>query len=140
VGREITPLRNEIPREKSTRGDTAHRWKQINGINTNVMPPGVSEGNRSGVIATTESDRSRSMPVSVRRTTSPKRRATPSEGFDDVLALASENLLKALMISEERMIFGGNSSVSRHHADADGAGARPVVRSRMARTTSDASR
>lgn len=111
-GAEITPLRNEIPRAKSSKGDTAHRWKQINGINTTNMPPGVSEGNRSGVIQTTESDR-----LSLYAGLGEEDYVTfeaeyAAEGFDDVLSLASENLLKAVMISEERMILGGNASVN----------------------------
>ncbi len=111
-GAEITPLRNEIPRDKSNRGDTAHRWKQINGINTNKMPPGVSEGNRSGVIATTESDRTSIYAGLGEEDYVTFEAQYAAEGFDDVLALASENLLKAVMISEEQMILGGNSTVS----------------------------
>lgn len=111
-GASITPLRNEIPRETSNRGDTAHRWKQINGINTTLMPPGVSEGNRGGVITTTESNQLSSYAGLGEEDYVTFEAEYAAKGFDDVLALASENLLKALMISEERMILGGNSTVS----------------------------
>lgn len=111
-GAEITPLRNEIPRRKSNRGDTAHRWKQINGINTTKLPPGVSEGNRSGVVTTTEQDRTSVYAGLGLEDYVTEEARYAAEGFDDVLALASENLLKAVMISEEQMILAGNSSIA----------------------------
>lgn len=111
-GAKITPLRNEIPRATSNRGDTAHRWKQITAINSTNMPPGVSEGNRSGVVNTVESDRTSTYAGLGEEDFVTYEAEYAAEGFDDVLALASENLLKSLMISEERMIIGGNSSVA----------------------------
>jgi hypothetical protein len=111
-GDKITPLRNETPRSKSNRGDTAHRWKQINGINTTNLPPGVSEGNRGGVVTTTESDKLSTYAGLGLEDYVTEEARYAAEGFDDVLTLASENLLKATMISEEKMIFGGNSSVA----------------------------
>jgi hypothetical protein len=110
-GAEITPLRNEVPRRKGN-GDVAHRWKQITAINSTKLPPGVSEGNRSGVVTTVESDMLSSYAGLGLEDYVTFEAEYASEGFDDVLALASENLLKALMISEEQMILGGNSSVA----------------------------
>jgi hypothetical protein len=125
-GAEITPLRNEIPRRKSSRGDTAHRWKQITGINTTNLPPGVSEGNRSGVVTTSEQDRLSSYAGLGLEDYVTEEARYAAEGFEDVLALASENLMKAVMISEERMIIGGNSSVNLGTTPAATPTARPT--------------
>lgn len=111
-GAEITPLRNETPRKKSNRGDTAHRWKQITAINSTKLPPGVSEGNRSGVVTTVESDVLSAYAGLGLEDYVSFEAEYAAEGFDDVLTLASENLLKALMISEEQMILGGNSNIA----------------------------
>jgi hypothetical protein len=111
-GEKITPLRTEIERGTSGRGDTAHRWKQISAINSTQLPPGVSEGNRSGVVTTVEVDKlSPYAGLGLEDYVTEEARYA-AEGFDDVLTLASENLLKAVMISEEKMIFAGNSSVA----------------------------
>lgn len=111
-GSEITPMRNELPRRTSSRGDTAHRWKQITAINATHLPPGVSEGNRGGVTSTTESDKLSTYAGLGLEDYVTEEARYAAQGFDDVLALASENLLKALMISEEQMIIGGNSTVN----------------------------
>lgn len=107
----LTPLRNSIPRVKGD-GGTATNWKAITGINTNRLAGGVSQGNRGGVIATTTKDY-----------TAPYRGigfedyATfeadyAAGGFEDVKARAAEGLLRSLMIYEESLILGGNSSLS----------------------------
>jgi hypothetical protein len=110
-GEKITPLRNEIARGPGN-GDTAHRWKAITAINATLLPPGVSEGNRSGVVTSTEKDMLATYAGLGLEDYVTEEARYAAMGFDDVLALASENLLKATMISEERMIFGGNSSVN----------------------------
>lgn len=51
----ITPLRNELPRVKAT-GGTQANWKAVTAINTAKVRPGVSDGNRGGVISTTTAD------------------------------------------------------------------------------------
>jgi hypothetical protein len=109
-GQSITPLRNMIARRTSGRGDTAHRWKQITGINVKNMPVGVSEGNRSGVVQTVESDRLSAYAGFGSEDFVTFEAEYAAEGFDDVLALASENLLKSMMISEEQIILNCNSS------------------------------
>lgn len=111
-GVDITPLRNETSRRTTDRGDTAHRFKVITGINTNKMPPGVSEGNRSGVVTSTELNRLVSYAGLGEEDFVTEEARYASMGFDDILAVASENLLKSVMIDEEHMILGGNSSVS----------------------------
>jgi len=106
----VTPLRNRIPRIGSGRGIQAN-WKAITGININQMGVGVSEGNRGGVIATSTQDYMaafRGLGLEDYVTFEADYAAT---GFDDVKSLAAQGLLRALMIGEEKVILGGNTSV-----------------------------
>lgn len=109
-GASITPLRNEIARKKGN-GDTSHHWKSITAINSGKTPIGVSEGNRGGVMTSTEQDKSAVYAGLGLEDYVTEEARYAAEGFEDALATASENLLKAVMISEEQMILLGNASV-----------------------------
>lgn len=105
----ITPLRNRIPRV-SGKGGIQANWKAVTGINTSNMAIGVGEGNRSGVINTSTVDKN-----AVYRSVGLEDYVTweedySAEGFEDVKALATEGLLRAVMIGEEKVILGGNGS------------------------------
>jgi hypothetical protein len=105
----ITPLRNTIPRT-SGKGGIQANWRGITGINTNSLSAGVGQGNRGGVIATTTQDY-----IAAYRSLGLEDNVTfeadlAAMGFDDVKALAVEGLLRSMMIQEERIILGGNSS------------------------------
>jgi hypothetical protein len=107
----VTPLRNKIPRVGAGRGIQAN-WKAITGINVNQLAIGVSEGNRGGVIATTTQDY-----MAAYRGLGLEDYVTfeadyAADGFDDVKGLAAIGLLRSLMIGEEKVILGGNTSVS----------------------------
>ncbi len=111
-GKEITPLRTETPRVTSANGDTATRWKAITGINTTQVPPGLSEGQRGGLITTTVSPQTAAYVGLGLEDNVSFEADYAAEGFDDAKARAVEGLLRSLMISEEKMIVGGNSSVA----------------------------
>lgn len=107
----ITPLRNRIPRV-SGRGGIQANWKAITGINTSKISAGVSQGNRGGVIATSMVDKN-----AVYRGIGLEDYVTfeadySAEGFDNVKALAVEGLLRSVMIQEEVLTLGGNSSIA----------------------------
>lgn len=107
----ITPLRNRIPRV-SGRGGIQANWKAITGINTSKVGAGVSQGNRGGVISTTTVDKN-----AVYRGIGLEDYVTfeadySAEGFDNVKALAVEGLLRSVMIQEEILTLGGNSSIA----------------------------
>lgn len=107
----ITPLRNMIPRVKGD-GGTATNWRAVTGINTTNQSPGVSEGNRSGVISTEVKSY-----VAVFKTLGLEDFTTfegqfASEGFDDAIARMVEGLLRSTMISEEQTDLGGNTSLA----------------------------
>lgn len=111
-GEMMTPLRNEIARVKSNAGDTATRWKAITGINTTLLPAGLSEGQRGGVLTSTLANYTAAYVGLGLEDSATFEADYASEGFDDVRARASEGTLRSLMMMEERMIYGGNSSVA----------------------------
>lgn len=107
----VTPLRNKIPRVGAGRGIQAN-WKAVTGININSIAVGVSEGNRGGVVATSTQDY-----MAAYRGLGLEDYVTfeadySADGFQDIKYLATQGLLRALMIGEEKVILGGNSSVA----------------------------
>lgn len=107
----ITPLRNAIPRT-SGKGGIQANWKAITGVNTGKMSPGVSGGKRSGVIVTSVADYSAVYRGLGLEDSVDFEADYASEGFDDVKALATEGLLRSMMIGEEGVILGGNNSLA----------------------------
>lgn len=105
----ITPLRNMLPRVAGS-GGNATNWKSITGINTTNVSAGVSEGNRGGVITTTEVDYTapyRGLGLEDFETWEAE---YASQNFDNLRALMTQGLLWSTMISEEQVILGGNGS------------------------------
>lgn len=106
----LTPLRNRISRVTGKAGTQAN-WRAITGINVNNVAMGVSQGNRGGVISTTVTEY-----LAAYRGIGLEDYVTfeaeyAAEGFDDVKARAAEGLLRSVMIGEESLIFGGNTSL-----------------------------
>lgn len=107
----ITPLRNRIPRVSGAGGIQAN-WRAITGVNTGNLNIGVGGGNRSGVMSSTTKEY-----TAAYRTIGLEDYATfeaelAAAGFDDLKARAVEGLLRSLMIGEEKVILGGNSSIA----------------------------
>lgn len=107
----LTPLRNAIPRVTGGRGIQAN-WKAVTGINVNAIGIGVSEGNRGGVIATSTADYFAAFRGLGLEDFVTFEADYAAEGFTDVKALAATGLLRSLMIGEEKVILGGNSSLA----------------------------
>jgi hypothetical protein len=107
----LTPLRNEIPRV-SGRGGIQANWRAITGINTASVRAGISAGNRGGLIAVTTQDY-----VAVYKGIGLEANVDfeavfAGQGFDDLRAVAAQALLESLMLQEEQIILGGNSSLA----------------------------
>lgn len=105
----LTPLRNSIPRV-SGRGGIQANWRAITGINTNKMSAGLGQGNRGGVIATSTQDYNAAYKGIGLDDYATFEADMAAEGFDDVRARAVEGLLRSLMIQEELLLLGGNTS------------------------------
>lgn len=105
----ITPLRNEIPRV-SGKGGIQANWRAVTGVNTTNVLPGLSQGQRGGIITTTTQDLTASYKGLGLEDAVQFEAEYASEGFQDVKALAVEGLLRSLMIAEEKVILGGNAN------------------------------
>ncbi len=107
----LTPLRNRIPRVSGA-GGTATNWKAITAINTNALSLGVSEGNRNGTIATaTVSYVAAYKGLGLEDNVSFEAQDA-GVNFDDIKARAVQGLLRAVMIGEERLLLGGNTTIA----------------------------
>ena len=111
-GEKITPIRASLPRMSSGKGDTATRWKAITAINSTNVHAGLSEGNRGALISTTVADKTAAYVGLGLEDNVTFEADYASQSFDDVKARAVEGALRSLMIQEEKMLFGGNSSVA----------------------------
>ena len=106
----ITPLRNKLPRVPG-RGGTATNWRAVTGINTDNIPMGVAEGVRGAVISTTVVERTaKYMTVGLEDSVTWEADYA-GRGFEDIRAMAVENLLRAVFVGEEMLYVGGNQSV-----------------------------
>ena len=107
----LTPLRNMIPRV-SGKGGIQANWRAITGINTSGMRVGVSIGNRGGVIAVRTQDYNAAYKGIGTEANVDFEAQYAGQGFEDIRALAAKQGMESLMLGEEAMILGGNSSVA----------------------------
>lgn len=107
----LTPLRNRIPRV-GARGGIQANWRAITGINTSNIRVGVGEGNRGGVIAHTTADYLAAYKGIGLEDYVTFEADYTAEYFDDAKARAVEGLLRSMMIGEEGVILGGNTSLA----------------------------
>lgn len=107
----LCPLRNSVPRVGGGFAVQAN-WKAITGINTTRVRAGVSEGQRGGQVQHTSAEY-----FAAYRGIGLEKSVTfeadyAAKGFEDVKALAVSQTLEALMIEEEMMHLGGNTSLA----------------------------
>lgn len=106
----LTPLRNTIPRV-SGKGGIQAAWRAITAINTTGLRFGVSSANRGGVLAVATQDYTATYKGIGVETSVDFEAQYAGQEFDDVRAIAAKTGLEALMLGEEAMILGGNTSV-----------------------------
>lgn len=107
----LTPLRNAIPRVSGGAGIQAN-WRAITGINTAGTRMGVSEGNRGAALTHTTADYLAAFRGVGAEDLVSFEADYAGKGFDDIRARAVEGLLRAVMIGEEMIILGGNTSLA----------------------------
>jgi hypothetical protein len=107
----LTPLRNEIPRT-SGKGGIQANWRGVIAINPQQVSAGVSSGNRGGMIAVTTQDYTAAYRGLGLEAAVDFEADYAAQNFDDVKALAAKQLLESVMIQEEQIILGGNSSLA----------------------------
>jgi hypothetical protein len=106
-----TPLRNFIPRKGGGTG-TAVNWRAVRAINTNGTDPGIAPGHRGGVINVTVNSLTAAYKGLGHEVNTDWEAQFAAKGFDDARALATLSGLRSLMLSEELVILGGNTSQS----------------------------
>jgi hypothetical protein len=106
----VAVLRNRIPRRQAPQRSTGLHWKAITAINTGKILPGVSEGNRNAPIAQTTADYfAEYAGLGMENFNTFEAKYSMSE---DPEALARLDALESLINGEERVILGGNQTVS----------------------------
>ena len=88
----LSPLRNSTPRVKGGGGDSTH-WKAITGINVDNLSMGVSEGQRSGVMAIESKDAFALYKTLGLENFVTDEAVLQGEGFDNLRAICTKNLL-----------------------------------------------
>ncbi len=106
----LTPLRNSIPR-MSGKGGVQAAWRAVTAINASGLRIGVSGGNRGGVQAVSTKDYVATYKGIGIETSVDFEAQYAGQNFDDIRALSAQAGLEALMIGEEALILGGNTSM-----------------------------
>lgn len=107
----LTPLRNSIERIGGGYASQAN-WKAITNINVGNVRAGVGEGKRGGVIQHAQSEYFAAFRGFGLENFATFEGDYASRNFEDVKALAVAQTLESTMVQEERLILGGNTSVS----------------------------
>lgn len=105
----ITPLRNMLPREAGN-GGLGPNWRAITAINAANVDPGVGEGQRNADVDPTVVSYFGNYKSMGFDGTVTDEAQYASEGFDDARARSMETTLRSLMVAEEKVILGGNTS------------------------------
>lgn len=105
----LTPLRNSIPRVGGGKSIQAN-WKAVTSINPNGVRVGVSEGHRGSLISVTTKDYLASYRTLGTEAAVTDEAELAAADFDDVRARAANSGLQVLMLGEEKILLGGNTS------------------------------
>jgi len=107
----LTPLRNETPRVPGAGGIQAN-WRAITGVNTSSLRVGVSSGHRGGNMAITTQDYLAAYKGIGIESSVDFEAQYAAMNFEDIRALGALTGLQALMLGEEILLLGGNTSVA----------------------------
>jgi hypothetical protein len=104
-----SPLRNRFARIQAPAGATAVQWRAIREINSENVWPGVAENTRNGFNTTLTESKSATFKTLGHDDYVGFEALARSKSFEDVRATAALNLLYSVMISEEKVLLGGNA-------------------------------
>ena len=105
----ITPLRNMLPRVGGE-GGLGPNWRAVTAINAANVDPGVGEGQRNADVDPTVISYFANYKSLGFDGTVTDEAQYASEGFDDARARSMETTLRSLMVAEEKVLLGGNTS------------------------------
>ena len=104
----LSPIRNWMSRHGAPNGASAVQWRAITAINTAGLKAGVPDGLRNAVIQSSERDRTQAFKSFGLDDFVTYDAQDTAQGFMDLKAEATANLLAAVMVEEEKLILGGN--------------------------------
>ncbi len=107
----LTPLRNTTPRV-SGKGGIQAAWRAITAINTAGLRIGLGEGNRNAFQAVATKDYTAAYKAIGLDSATTFEAQYAAQGFDDARAKATLATLQGVMLGEELLIVGGNTSVA----------------------------
>ena len=107
----LTPLRNIIPRVSGKGGSQAN-WKAVTALNTGRVYIGVGEGQRGGVLQVQTKDYAAVYKHFGIESSLTFEADYSAKGFDDLRGRTAKSALESLMLGEEPLILGGNTSVA----------------------------
>jgi len=107
----LTPLRNRIPRV-SGKGGIQANWKAVVGLDAIYQFAGVMEGRRGALMTQQTAEYFAAYRTIGRESSVTYEADFAAEGFDDLRARAVNGLLQQVMLDEEKIILGGNTSLS----------------------------
>ncbi|MGI4793772.1 MAG: hypothetical protein ACRYG8_06725, partial [Janthinobacterium lividum] len=107
----LTPLRNIIPRVGGGKSISAN-WKGVTAIDTGSIFVGVSEGHRGSVVGLQTKEFNASYRTLGSEASLTDEAVLAAADFDDVRARAANTGLQSLMVGEEKVILGGNTSLA----------------------------
>lgn len=108
----LSPMRNRIPRKAASVGATAVNWKAITAINSANVKAGVAFGTRNSEVTTTVVSKSATFKTFGLDDSVQDEAVWMGRSFEDVRATAQANLLSAVMIQEEHLLMGGNTTTA----------------------------
>ena len=113
----ITPLVDETP-IVSARGGIQANWKALTGINTTGVSPGVGEGNRGGVIASSTADYNAVYKGFGQEDSISYEAEYAAEDYIELLSLGQADLLWSHKIAMEAVYLGGQGTYGLGQATA----------------------
>lgn len=105
----LTPFRNTLPRVKPKVASNIAHWKAIMGINTTNQRASTGFGYAGNLISTRTKDFAAAYQTISLGDSVQLDAEKMSQGFENIRATASVNLLYALMMQEEIMLLGGQN-------------------------------
>lgn len=108
---KLTPLRNMLPRRGGGFSIQAN-WKAVTGINSANTRAGVAEGKRGGTVAHTIKEYLAAYRGIGLEKTATFEAVYAGQTFEDIKAASALQALQGLMIAEEGIILGGNTSLA----------------------------
>jgi hypothetical protein len=108
----LSPMRNELPRVQDGKGGTAVNWRSVTAIAPGSYQLGVAEGQRNTTYnLSTANSLGTYKGIGLEQSVTFEAQYA-GQTFEDMKGLAVLTNLQSMMIGEEKLILGGNTSIA----------------------------